>query len=293
MASPIGNGMFVITQYIPAGNAYLPEQNAQMGQTPGFLQRFLKGEPKALGVVQIMIGIINIFLGGGLCTVVYPLVAVISGVVFWGGILFIISGSLSISAEKKVTDCLVKGSLAMNVISAVASGIEFIICIIDLIISRYARDCSYSNYRYDCVQPAFLAMQTGVLAALLILSLLEMGIAIATSAFGCKSVCHAGSQTSQPMITVQYANSQDPRFHPTQNAGILLGQGMPMPQGMTTAQQGVPAGPGVPPSYNLPMAQGFPNAPEAASAPTPMAEIPPSYYKNVNDVANFPRTEGN
>ncbi|XP_069477433.1 membrane-spanning 4-domains subfamily A member 4D-like isoform X3 [Ambystoma mexicanum] len=284
MASPIGNGMFVITQYIPAGNAYPAEQNAQMGQMPGFLQRFLKGEPKALGVVQIMIGIINIFLGGVLCAVVYPPVAFMSGVVFWGGIVFIISGYLSISAEKKLTDCLVKGSLAMNVVSAVASGIEFIICITDLIISKYVYRiiyCPSSNYRKDCGQPDFLGMLTGVSVVLIILSLLEMGISIATSAFGCKAVCHAGSQASQPMIAVQYANSQDPRFHPTQNAGILLGQGM-------NAAQGVPARLDVPPSYNLPMAQGFPNAPQAATAPTPMAETPPSYYKNVNDVAHFP-----
>ncbi|XP_069477429.1 membrane-spanning 4-domains subfamily A member 4A-like isoform X1 [Ambystoma mexicanum] len=321
MASPIGNGMCVITQYNPSGNAYPAEQSAQMVQTAGFLWRFIKGEPKALGVVQIMIGIMNILLGGILvatgyppiaiiCGVVfwggilvvqimigimnillggilvatgYPPIAIICGVVFWGGILFIISGSLSISAEKKVTDCLVKGSLAMNVISAVASGIEFIFCIIDLIISRdvYRSNCSYSYYNYYCVQTAFLIMLTGVLVLLLILSLLEMCISIATSAFGCKAVCHAGSEASQPMIAVQYSSSQDPRFHPTQNAGLLLGQGMP-------TAQGVPAGLGVPPSYNLSMAQGFPSAPKAARAPTPMAETPPSYYKNVNDVAHFP-----
>ncbi|XP_069477430.1 membrane-spanning 4-domains subfamily A member 4D-like isoform X2 [Ambystoma mexicanum] len=269
MASPIGNGMCVITQYNPSGNAYPAEQSAQMVQTAGFLWRFIKGEPKALGVVQIMIGIMNILLGGILvatgyppiaiiCGVVfwggilvvqimigimnillggilvatgYPPIAIICGVVFWGGILFIISGSLSISAEKKVTDCLI--------------------------------------------------MLTGVLVLLLILSLLEMCISIATSAFGCKAVCHAGSEASQPMIAVQYSSSQDPRFHPTQNAGLLLGQGMP-------TAQGVPAGLGVPPSYNLSMAQGFPSAPKAARAPTPMAETPPSYYKNVNDVAHFP-----
>ncbi|KAJ1192994.1 hypothetical protein NDU88_002300, partial [Pleurodeles waltl] len=86
MASTTGNGVLLVTQYIPASNNLPSQQEPLQAETPGYLKKFIKGEPKALGVVQIMIGIIHISLGGVLCTLEFPPMSVVTGVVFWGGL---------------------------------------------------------------------------------------------------------------------------------------------------------------------------------------------------------------
>ncbi|XP_051778452.1 uncharacterized protein LOC127526608 [Erpetoichthys calabaricus] len=107
------NRMLVINQVVPQSilqgaitTTTVPVQVAtgtNFCPVPQKLQRFLKGEPKALGVVQIMIGVINI--GFGIVLAFSGSLAAISGIPFWGSIMYIISGSLSICGADTIQPC--------------------------------------------------------------------------------------------------------------------------------------------------------------------------------------------
>ncbi|XP_069089469.1 membrane-spanning 4-domains subfamily A member 4A-like [Pleurodeles waltl] len=263
MAAPSGNGVFVLTQYIPAASPSPIHQGSMTCQTPGFLQKFIKGKPEALGAVQIMIGIVSICLGGILSST-YGEFMIYSGVQFWGAIFYLVSGLLSILAEKKGTRCLVTGSLVMNIFSSIAAGISISFCSVDLGFRYY--DYCYNSYECTRYQDAFFTFQDGIVGVLLLFSLLEFCVSVAVSSFGCRSVCNSShSRLAQPLFVVQNAGTQEPRVLPTHATGVpvaigqgmSLMQGMPSPYGLSTMQA----------------AQGVTS--ESTTVP------PPLYYKDV------------
>ncbi|XP_060774062.1 membrane-spanning 4-domains subfamily A member 8-like isoform X2 [Neoarius graeffei] len=144
------------------------------------IHRFLAGQPKALGVVQIMIGLVTLLFGIVLLCDYAP-VSVISGNVFWASIAYIATGSLSVAAENKLHPCMVRASLGMNVVSAVFSAVGIAVLITDLFLMYY---CNYSYYDY-CYM--FQLRSKAISGVLLVFAILQFIISIFISVFACRS----------------------------------------------------------------------------------------------------------
>ncbi|XP_011818929.1 PREDICTED: membrane-spanning 4-domains subfamily A member 12 isoform X2 [Colobus angolensis palliatus] len=85
---------------------------------------------------------------------------------------FIISGSLTVSASKELSSCLVKGSLGMNIVSSIFAFLGVILLVVDT--------CIHGLYPLD-----YWAMLSGkgISAMLIIFSFLEVCTACATAYF--------------------------------------------------------------------------------------------------------------
>ncbi|XP_004770448.1 membrane-spanning 4-domains subfamily A member 15 isoform X2 [Mustela putorius furo] len=173
-APPASNGVFVV---IPPGNASGLRQPpailpTSLCQPPGALQfeepplgaqtpraaqppdlrpmeTFLTGEPKALG--------------------------------------FVISGSLSVAAEKSHTSCLVRSSLGTNILSAMAAFAGTAILLMDFGVTNWD-------------------VGRGYLAVLTIFTILEFFIAVIATHFGCQAT---RAQANTPVIFLPSAFSTD------------------------------------------------------------------------------------
>ncbi|XP_060131678.1 membrane-spanning 4-domains subfamily A member 4A isoform X9 [Zootoca vivipara] len=141
---------------------------------PKSVKKFYRGEPLALGITQILLGITHIAFGVVLNLMGEhrgPYIAIEQP--FWAGILYIVSGSLSVAAARNPKVPMVKGMLGMNIVSSVAAGIGIIfLC--------------FSMGHYPYTKNSILC---GILAVFLVFNVLEFCITISTSVFGCKPVC--------------------------------------------------------------------------------------------------------
>ncbi|XP_036283060.1 membrane-spanning 4-domains subfamily A member 8 [Pipistrellus kuhlii] len=157
-ADPRANTVFVAAPHnrhpvIPGNMSQVPQYPLNQpqvhiisGNPPGleppvytqFDQRSFK-EGKVLGALQILIGLIHIGLGGILGTLIagrYTSISFIGGYPFWGGIWFIIAGSLTVASDNEPRNsCLLNGSLGLNIISAISSLVGIMLFIAELIVN--------------------------------------------------------------------------------------------------------------------------------------------------------------
>nr|AAK37415.1 MS4A8B protein [Mus musculus]AAK92698.1 MS4a8B protein [Mus musculus] len=173
-----------------------PQVHVISGHLPGLVpamteppaQRVLK-KGQVLGAIQILIGLVHIGLGSIMITNLfshYTPVSLYGGFPFWGGIWFIISGSLSVAAETQPNSpCLLNGSVGLNIFSAICSAVGIMLFITDISISSGYIYPSYYPYQEN------LGVRTGVAisSVLLIFCLLELSIASVSSHFGCQVAC--------------------------------------------------------------------------------------------------------
>ncbi|XP_011887366.1 PREDICTED: membrane-spanning 4-domains subfamily A member 12 isoform X1 [Cercocebus atys] len=157
-----------------------------------------KEEAKVLGVIQIMVGLMHLGFGIILCLIVSPYgrvlgfaSAVTSGYPFWGGLSFIISGSLSVSASKELSPCLVKGSLGMNIVSSIFAFIGVILLVVDM--------CIHGPYQR-------VYSRQGISAMLMIFSLLEVCTACVTAYFANQ----ADTTTNMPVLVIPNMYENNP-----------------------------------------------------------------------------------
>ncbi|CAM5149302.1 unnamed protein product [Natator depressus] len=182
----------------PLGSMYprSPAEQVVQLKKVGMMEIFLKAQPKALGAIQILIGLMHIGFGGVAAVFVgynvYISISVIGGYPFWGGLFFVISGSLSVAAENHRNTCLVRGSLGMNITSAIFSAIGIILFLTELIInvSDYWR-----NYE-DAAK--------GITVMLFLMTILEFSVAVSTSYFACQAICYTPNTA---MLFMPYATN--------------------------------------------------------------------------------------
>ncbi|XP_058258323.1 membrane-spanning 4-domains subfamily A member 15-like [Hemibagrus wyckioides] len=101
---------------------------------------YLKGKPKILGTVQIMIGIITLLFGIVL-TLYFHTPGVISGIMLWGSLVFISSGALSVATANHQNPCMYYGIYGVLLVFAL---LEFIISICTSVFACKATSC-YAN----------------------------------------------------------------------------------------------------------------------------------------------------
>ncbi|XP_073700910.1 membrane-spanning 4-domains subfamily A member 8-like isoform X2 [Garra rufa] len=180
-------------QTTPAGTVTNAPMPVFVQQVPAFsplqkLQPFMKGQPKALGTVQIMIGLLTLMCGI-VTTVHSSFIFVYSGIPYWGSISYIIAGSLSIAAENKRNSpsslCLVSGSLGMNIFSAITASVGILTLSLDLALGP---PCYY-DYYYDCtnIGEMYKTLYWGIGSISLIFTFLEFIISIYLSVLACKA----------------------------------------------------------------------------------------------------------
>ncbi|XP_006091704.1 membrane-spanning 4-domains subfamily A member 8-like [Myotis lucifugus] len=221
-AGPTANSVFVIASHhgypvISGGMSQVPLyrlNQSQVHQIPGNqpgleppvsmqpAQRSLK-EGKVLGAIQILIGLIHIGLGFILGTILpggYTAISFYGGFPFWGGILFIISGSLSVASEQQPrSSCLLKGSMGLSITSAICSVFGIMLFIADMVFNSL--NVHSSSHPYSDI-----ASGVATSAMLFLFILLEFCIACMSAHFGCKLVRYSHNTGTVVFQTVYVTN---------------------------------------------------------------------------------------
>ncbi|KAM4031286.1 membrane-spanning 4-domains subfamily A member 4A-like isoform 2-T2 [Anomaloglossus baeobatrachus] len=169
-----------------------------------FYLTFLKGKPKALGIVLIVLAILEIGLGIALCFTRFS-ITLPSGIPFWGSIFYIIAGALTIAAHPKPSVCLIRGSLSLNIISSIFSTVALIINIADLATMSMFYSCYYYNgsyYNQEFYERCKNQLNGGyaVISFLLIINLLLFCVSLSISIFGCRSLSKVSSNCPQVFL---------------------------------------------------------------------------------------------
>ncbi|XP_070582420.1 membrane-spanning 4-domains subfamily A member 8-like isoform X10 [Erythrolamprus reginae] len=179
-------GAIIYSQY-GAQQLGIPTNAPQQVPQNSPLERFHKAEPKVLGTVQIVIGLIHIGFGAASASSIigrYYFLALssIGGYPFWGGIF-------------------VKSSAAMNIISAIMSLSGICLHLSELIINN--RRSSYVYPYTDTDLASLYNIRYGVSCMLLLFSLLEFCIAVSLAHFGCQATCCGDDQPTMVFVPYQ------------------------------------------------------------------------------------------
>ncbi|XP_062412740.1 membrane-spanning 4-domains subfamily A member 4A-like [Sardina pilchardus] len=195
---PSSNGFVVITHVYPQQSAqsHVLPQTGAVPAVSSPLGKFLKGEPAVLGTVQIMTGIV-VFLFGIVTSFHSSTASSSCGIMFWGSINYIVAGSLTVIANKKLCPCMLKASLVVNVIGTITAGIAIIVHGFDfLVLGFFYHSCYEDHDSYDCWKNRrlFLTRARGIAGVMIVLSVLEFIVSICISAFVCKATCSSNTQ---------------------------------------------------------------------------------------------------
>ncbi|XP_023071282.2 membrane-spanning 4-domains subfamily A member 6A isoform X3 [Piliocolobus tephrosceles] len=202
-SQPVPNETVIVlpSNVITFSQAEKPEPTNQ-GQDS--LKKRLQAEVKVIGTIQILCGVMVLSLGIILASASFsPNFTQVTSTLlnsaypFIGPFLFIISGSLSIATEKRLTKLLVYSSLIGSILSALSALVGFIILSVELAALNPALlQCEldknniptrsyFSHYYHDSLytMDCYTAKTSlvGTLSLMLICTLLEFCLAVLTA----------------------------------------------------------------------------------------------------------------
>ncbi|XP_036426065.1 membrane-spanning 4-domains subfamily A member 4D-like [Colossoma macropomum] len=189
--SNMRNGYTIVTQVIPPPTSTEP---GQMIYTVDPLQKFLKGKPKLLGSVQITIGLLKVVLGIVIIVMNFDISPVFGGIALGFAWMYIITGSLAVSASINLHHCVVRGALVMNVISTITAAINFAVSLVFLVLELQCRTSIY-----PCPESPIIEL----VVVLVICSIIQFIISICVSVFACKAAC-----SNEPSVNISVAPNQ-------------------------------------------------------------------------------------
>ncbi|XP_065275984.1 membrane-spanning 4-domains subfamily A member 4A-like [Emys orbicularis] len=193
------SGVVLLTQIIPQPHS------SDSSAPPRPLRKFYQGEPLALGITQILMGIVQVAFGIILILANgYQIMAIHVGTPFWTGILYILSGFICVAAAKNPKISLVKAMLAMNTLSAVVAGAGIIFYSLSLTFRFPQQTCYWIEESKSCAPTSRVPADTmfGVTMILLVFTILEFCVSISSAAFGCKTLCR-DSYSDTSMVIYQ------------------------------------------------------------------------------------------
>uniref|UniRef100_A0A8C3H7Q7 Uncharacterized protein n=1 Tax=Chrysemys picta bellii TaxID=8478 RepID=A0A8C3H7Q7_CHRPI len=176
-----GQGVSGAISQIPEMVQYGPQQFRVMNPGNQPLGSVYPSSP-AEQAIQILIGLMHIGFGGVSAVFIvyhfYVSISVIGGYPFWGGLFVIL-----------ILTKPVRGSLGMNITSAIFSGIGIILFLTELIINA-------SDYSHDYEVYLWLGAAKGIMVMLFLMTILEFSIAVSISYFACQAICYTPNTVS-------------------------------------------------------------------------------------------------
>ncbi|XP_027525034.1 membrane-spanning 4-domains subfamily A member 15-like [Corapipo altera] len=186
-------GVRIITEVIPATDPRAAQlvsgsREAEPARTSLPVQGFRRAHPKVLGTIHIFTGIIHILFGIILTASEHgnPSLPMASGILFWLGVLLLVSGSLLVESEKRDNLVLVRTCCVLN--AGVALGALVATAVHGVAITRLPPGCERRLPLHIppewCLSPHSKILSNGLDSTFVLLSLLEFCVAVAALAFG-------------------------------------------------------------------------------------------------------------
>ncbi|XP_075144282.1 uncharacterized protein LOC142219234 [Leptodactylus fuscus] len=139
---------------------------------------------KRLVILFLVASIVQFILGIGMIfTVVYY--TLYSGVPFWGLVSYLVAAGLTLSAQNTTSPCVVKGSLALNILSAIISALGIVMVCLDIVVVYVGCPLVVGDH-YFCQGRSTGAFV--VYALLLITDLTLFCVSISIAVYGCRSL---------------------------------------------------------------------------------------------------------
>ncbi|XP_072329852.1 membrane-spanning 4-domains subfamily A member 4A-like [Scyliorhinus torazame] len=196
-------------------NGYVNETMATtLNQDKSAVQKMLKGKLKALGITEVVTGIIIITAAIIQISIVTGQhqemnISTRIGAPWWTGISLIISGILAALVQEQPSHFMIGGCIAVNIISAISCLAATVIYSVNLVFLSF---CHYHSAR--CVQDEIL------ISILLLLTLLNVLISIAISIANAKITCARPkpvivvfNSTSEQLVPQQQFHDNPPPYH--------------------------------------------------------------------------------
>ncbi|NXD88678.1 M4A15 protein, partial [Halcyon senegalensis] len=188
-------GVRIITEVIPATDpraAQLAASSKPPKPTSIQVRSFRRAQPMVLGAIHIFTGLIHICLGLILTVSEHeePSLPVASGILFWLGLLLLVSGSLLVESEKRDNILLVKICCMVNggvILSTLVATLLHSTAITRPIPGCQA-DTPYALKAEWCFNVENKLLSNGLDSMLITFSLLEFCAAVAAVAFGYEAI---------------------------------------------------------------------------------------------------------